>query len=141
MSRMAARDIFHEAVRRALEKEGWHITHDPLFLQTGGVEMYIDLGAENLLAAEREGEKIAVEIKSFVQASALYEFHLALGQYRNYELALGKEEPDRRLYLAAPADIYDRFFTLQFIQEALAYNQVSYFIYEPNNEVIVKWKK
>ncbi len=82
---MAARDMFHEAVRKALEKEGWQITHDPLLLQTGGVEMYIDLGAENLLAAEREEEKIAVEIKSFVQASALYEFHLALGQYRNYE--------------------------------------------------------
>lgn len=103
--------------------------------------MYIDLGAEKLIAAEREGEKIAVEIKSFVQASALYEFHLALGQYRNYELALVKEEPDRRLYLAVPEDTYNRFFTLQFIQEALEYNQVSYLVYNPDDEVVVKWKK
>jgi hypothetical protein len=74
-----ARDIFHDAVRHALEKDGWRITHDPLALQIGGVEMYIDLGAEQLIAAEKEGQKIAVEIKSFVSASAIYEFHLAIG--------------------------------------------------------------
>jgi hypothetical protein len=64
---MAVRDLFHQAVRKALEKEGWSITHDPLTLQVGGVEMSIDLGAEQLLAAEKEGQKIAVEIKSFVR--------------------------------------------------------------------------
>lgn len=50
---MAAKDIFHNAVRRPLEKEGWLITNDPLFLRFGGLDMYIDLGAEKLLAAER----------------------------------------------------------------------------------------
>jgi hypothetical protein len=85
---VAARDIFHDGVKRALKKAGWRITHDPLSLQIGGVEMYIDLGAEQLIAAEKDGEKIAVEIKSFVAVSAIHEFHLAIGQYRNYQLAL-----------------------------------------------------
>lgn len=40
--------------------------------------MYIDLGAEPILAAERAGEKIAVEIKSFLGESNIYEFHTAL---------------------------------------------------------------
>jgi XisH protein len=137
---VAARDIFHDAVKQALEKAGWRITHDPLSLQVGGVEMYIDLGAEQLIAAEKEGEKIAVEIKSFVAVSAIYEFHLAIGQYRNYQLALLQEDPERVLYLAVPEDAYDRFFTLQFIQDALRYNAVRYIVYDVQTEVIVRWQ-
>ncbi|HSX77530.1 MAG TPA: element excision factor XisH family protein [Candidatus Saccharimonadia bacterium] len=137
---MAACDIFHYAVKQALEKVGWRITHDPLSLQIGGVEMYIDLDAEQLIAAEKEGEKIAVEIKSFVAVSAIYEFHLAIGQYRNYQLALLQEDPERVLYLAVPEDAYDRFFTLQFIQDALRYNAVRYLVYDAQAEVIVRWQ-
>jgi hypothetical protein len=137
---VAARDIFHDAVKQALEKVGWRITHDPLSLQIGGVEMYINLGAEQLIAAEKEGEKIAVEIKSFVAVSAIYEFHLAIGQYRNYQLALLQEDPERVLYLAVPEDAYDRFFTLQFIQDALRYNAVRYLVYDAQAEVIVRWQ-
>ena len=137
---MAARDIFHDGVKRALEKAGWRITHDPLSLQIGGVEMYIDLGAEQLIAAEKDGAKIAVKIKSFVAVSAIYEFHLAIGQYRNYQLALLQEDPERVLYLAVPEDAYDRLFTLQFIQDALRYNAVRYFVCDVQAEVIVRWQ-
>jgi predicted RecB family endonuclease len=66
---MSAKDIFHEVVKRALQKDGWQITHDPLSISVGGVNMSIDLGAERLIAAEREGEKIAVEVKSFLERS------------------------------------------------------------------------
>jgi len=137
---VAARDIFHDTVKRALEHEGWIITHDPLSLQVGGVEMYIDLGAEQLIAAEKDSVKIAVEIKSFVSASAIYEFHLAIGQYRNYQLALSQEDPERVLYLAVPDDAYDRFFRLLFIQDALRYNEVRYLVYDVQAEVIVRWQ-
>ncbi len=82
---MAAKDIFHEVVKKALQKDGWQITHDPLSLGVGGVNISIDLGAERLIAAEREGKKIAVEVKSFLErASAISEFHTALGQFINY---------------------------------------------------------
>jgi len=85
---MPARDIFHNAVKHGLEKEGWKITHDPLPVSFELGDMYIDLGAEKILAAEREGEKIAVEVKSFFKTSAISEFHTALGQFINYRLAL-----------------------------------------------------
>lgn len=62
---MSAEDAFHEVVKTALQKDGWKITHDPPLIQVGTIEMYVDLGAEKLIAAEREGEKIAVKIKSF----------------------------------------------------------------------------
>ncbi len=40
---MPAKDIFHNAVKRALEKDGWIITDDPLYLDFGGVELYTAL--------------------------------------------------------------------------------------------------
>ncbi|WP_129633037.1 element excision factor XisH family protein [Candidatus Oscillochloris fontis] len=68
---MPARDIYHNTVTHALEKAGWQITHDPFRLQWGTKDMYVDLGAEELVAAEQQGQKIAVEIKSFVQQQHL----------------------------------------------------------------------
>jgi hypothetical protein len=72
---MSAKDKFHNFVKIALQKDGWQITDDPLSISMGGVDMLIDLGAEHLLAAERQGEKIAVEIKSFLNTSAITDFH------------------------------------------------------------------
>ncbi len=100
---MSAKDVFHEVVKKALQKDGWQITHDPLSISVGGVSLSIDLAAEKLIAAEREGEKIAVEIKSFLErSSAISEFHTALGQFINYRGALKRRQPERVLYLAVP---------------------------------------
>jgi len=81
---MPARDIYHNVVKRILEKEGWKITDDPLHIKYGTLNLYVDLGAENLLSAEKNGQKIAVEIKSFVQLSPLHEFHATIDQFINY---------------------------------------------------------
>ncbi|NJL41150.1 MAG: fatty-acid oxidation protein subunit alpha [Leptolyngbyaceae cyanobacterium SM1_4_3] len=137
---MAAKDIFHDAARRALEKDGWLITDDPLFLRFGGLEMYIDLGAERLLAAERNGEKIAVEIKSFISPSATSEFSTALGQFLKYQLALEEVQPDRLLYLAIPADAYRDFFTLELPRLLIQRYQVRLIVYDPEEEVITQWQ-
>lgn len=56
-----ARDIFHPIVREALEKDGWVITHDPYPLRVKGRNYEVDLGAEQLVAAEKGPTKIAVE--------------------------------------------------------------------------------
>ncbi|MBO1057536.1 MAG: fatty-acid oxidation protein subunit alpha [Dolichospermum sp. JUN01] len=113
---MSAKDIFHDAVRKGLEKESWVITDDPLRIRSGRVDMQIDLGAERIIAAEKGEEKIAVEIKSFVSSSNISEFHTALGQFLNYRLALKKQQPDRFLYLAVPQGVYETFFNLPFIE-------------------------
>lgn len=137
---MSAKDIFHDAVRKGLEREGWIITDDPLRLEVGDVEMYVDLGAEQLLAAEKDSEKIAVEIKSFIGKSSISEFHTAIGQCLNYRIALEEKEPERRLYLAIPSDIYYSFFELRFIQTVIKQLQIHLIIYDPIEEVIVQWK-
>ena len=138
---MSAKDVFHNAVKNALQKEGWIITDDPLFIRFGGINIYIDLGAEKVIAAEKDGQKIAVEIKSFLAPSAISEFHLALGQFLNYRLVLERQDPERILYLAITVDAYDTFFTLPFTQMAIQHHQLKLIVYEPETEVIVQWEK
>ncbi|MFL5802395.1 MAG: XisH family protein [Roseiflexaceae bacterium] len=137
---MPARDIFHQAVRAALEKEGWTITHDPLPIPYGGIDLYIDLGAERLLAAERDGERIAVEIKSFLGASLVSDFHTALGQFLNYRLILEELEPERELYLAVPFDTYATFFSQAFPQLAVQRHQIKLIVYNAAQEEITLWQ-
>ncbi len=106
---MSAKDKFHDIVKSALQKDGWVITDDPLYISFGGVQMYIDLGAERLIAAEKEGEKIAVEIKSFLSPSAISDFHIAFGQFLNYRTVLREKDSQRILYLAVNEEIYNDF--------------------------------
>lgn len=138
---MSARDFFHNAVKIALIKDDWEITHDPLSLSFGSVDMSVDLGAEKLIAASKKDQKIAVEIKSFLaRSSAISEFHTALGQFINYRAALKQENPDRILYLAIPIFAYNNFFKLDFPQMMIQENQIKLIVYDPEIEVIIKWK-
>jgi hypothetical protein len=137
---MAARDVFHDAVKNALVKDGWTITHDPLALSFGGVDLYIDLGAEKVIAAEREGQRIAVEIKSFSGPSLVSDFHTALGQFLNYRLALEVQDPERHLYLAVPFDAHTTFFTLPFAQSAIHRYQLKLLVYDGQSEEITQWQ-
>ncbi|MEH2353598.1 XisH family protein [Nostoc sp.] len=136
---MAAKDKFHAVVRIALEKEQWKITDDPLRLEVGGTKFEIDLGAEQLLAAERGEEKIAVEIKTFLSDSPLTDYHAALGQFLNYRLALEISDPNRILYLAVPISVYEAFFKREFAQISVERYQIKQIIYDPIQEVIVQW--
>ncbi len=125
----------------ALEKDGWRITHDPLYLKVNDVEFYIDLEAERLIAAEKAGQKIAIEIKSFLGASEVKEFHLALGQILNYRLALKQDEPERVLYLAIPEDTYQDFFSRQFIQDSIAEYKIKLLIFDSIKQEVTLWKE
>lgn len=138
---MSRKDQFHEAVKHALEKEGWLITHDPFTIQISeAVKLKIDLGAESTIAAQRDQEKIAIEIKSFITDSDISEFHAALGQYLNYLQALEEEEPDRTLHLAVPFETYNDFFQIPFIQTSLKRHAMNVIIYDPIQEEINAWK-
>lgn len=136
-----ARDLFHQVVKDALIKEGWEITHDPFPIDYGDVQMQIDLGAERLLAATKDKTTIAVEIKSFINPSAISEFHTAVGQYLNYRRALRAQEPSRVLYLAVPSQTYDEFFRLRFIQEGIEEYRIELLVYDIENRSIVKWTR
>lgn len=136
---MSAKDLYHDVVRKALEDEGWKVTADPLTIRFLGVELRIDLGAERVLAAERNGEKIAVEIKSFLGSSAISEFHEALGQYIDYREGLLHKDPERLLYLAVPLATYDDFFREPFGEYMTQRYELKLLVYDPESKVIVQW--
>ena len=134
---MFEQDIFHSAVQNALEKEDWIITHNPMLVRLGGLEMSIHLGAEKIIGAEKGREKIAVAVKNFLGASTISEFHTALGQFINYRFALEEQDPDRKLYLAIPFGIYRTFFGLPFVQSIVQRYEIGLIVYDPEHEVIL----
>jgi hypothetical protein len=103
---MPQQDIYHNVVKNALIKDGWTITHDPLTLTVGRRDLYVDFGVEQPIAAEKEGRKIAVEVKSFIGPSVVYDLEQALGQYHVYRMILAQDDPQRHLYLAIAESIY-----------------------------------
>ena len=66
---MPAKDIFHNIVVTALQKDGWIITDDPLRLKWGLRELFVDLGAKKLIAAQK-GETKREQVR-FVRTSEL----------------------------------------------------------------------
>ncbi|MEO0970227.1 MAG: element excision factor XisH family protein [Cyanobacteria bacterium J06639_18] len=136
---MPARDIYHNAVRKALEKEDWLIIKDPFLLRWGARDLYIDLGAEKLIAAEKSGQKIAVEIKSFISASPVTDLENALGQYILYYDILSRVEPERRLYLAIREETYSELFQEPIGKILLENQRLSLLVFEPQREVILEW--
>jgi len=134
------KELFHNQVKEALINDGWRVTHDPFTIRISqSIKLQIDLAAIGTIAAERESEKIAVEVKSFMGDSDISAFHTALGQYLNYCQALEEREPERKVYLAMPVETYEDFGQLPFIQRALSNHQVSLIIYEPYRKEIVQW--
>lgn len=94
---MPANDKISEEVKDAIENDGWTTTDDPLTLEYDSLRMFVDLGAERVLGTERNDEKIAVEIKSFLGRSVVSDIEVALGQYVLYRSVLGRLEPERKL--------------------------------------------
>jgi XisH protein len=136
---MPTRDLFHDAVKNGLTKDGWTITADPLIVAFAGLDMYVDPGAEKLIAAEKHNQQIAVEVKSFLGALVLTDFHLVLGQFVNYRIALDVKEPQRVLYLAVPMSTYSAFFILPLTQLAIQRHSLHLIVYDPEAEALVRW--
>jgi XisH protein len=136
---MPARDIYHNTVIIALEKDGWKITNDQFKLTVGNRSVYVDLGAEKLFAAEKEGRKIAVEIKSFISASLIRDLEEALGQYVLYSSILEEQEPERLVYIAVPKVIFRDFFSEPICQLLMRRTVVRLIVFNPENKEITQW--
>ena len=134
-----AYDIFHETVRHALSGDGWTITHDPLIIPFGDTKLYVDFGAERLLAAEKEGRKIAVEVKSFLSRSPVRDLENALGQYLLYQSVLQRREAGRILYLAVPSSAAEGILSSELGRAALEDYRLRLLVFDPDKEQVAKW--
>lgn len=136
---MSARDRYHPHVRHALEKDGWTITDDPLRLRIGRKDLYVDLGAERVLAAIKGNHKIAVEIKTFCGDSEMKDLEEAIGQYILYLDVMEVIEPDRELYLAIPQQTFDDIFQDEIGKVLLAKKRMRLLIFDPESEMVQQW--
>jgi hypothetical protein len=136
---MPARDVYHDAVKNALIKDGWVITADPYIIRYEDAELYADLAAEHPIAAYRQGQKIVVEIKSFIGRSPMYDFHNALGQYIVYRNLIQLTEPEYTLYLAIDEAVYQEFFQRRSIQAILQANQILLIVVNTTIKEIRAW--
>lgn len=137
---MPARDFYHDTVRNALIKDGWTITHDPYPLKLGQSDLFIDLGAEKVIAAEKGNDKIAVEIKSFVGRSIINDAENALGQYLIYQRLLMKKEADRVLFMAIDHETLTDTFSDE-LKELLTEDfNVRLLVFDKTSEEILEWQ-
>lgn len=133
---MAAKDLYHQAVVKALEVDGWMVRKDPLAITF----FFVDLGIEGVsLIANRSGRKIAIEIKSFLSTSPIKDFQETIGQYLMYELILNETDPEIELWLAVPVAVYDEFFLEEFTLFVLSKISISLVIFDQVASKIVKW--
>ncbi|MEH2137433.1 element excision factor XisH family protein [Nostoc sp.] len=137
---MPAKDLYHDTVVQALIKDGWEITDDPLLLSYGGRELYIDLGIEKrAIAAQKDDQKIAVEIKSFLKPSPVRDLEEAVGQYGVYQSILTEIAPERILYLAVPRRSYETIFSEKLGQLIIKRLQVKLLVFDEEQMRIVQW--
>lgn len=137
---MPVRDRYHDNVKNALVKDGWIIKEDPLHLKWGRKDLYVDLGAEKLLVAEKGSQKIAVEIKTFGGDSEVADLQQAIGQYFTYLAVMNRSYPDWVLYVAIHEDVFIDVFEEEPLGQLLLEDyKIPLIIFNPEQEVIVGW--
>ena len=136
---MSKQDAYHSQVRNSLEKDGWKVTHDPLTIRLEDVKFYVDLAAEKTIETSGETRKVAIEIKVFGGLSFLNEFEKAVGQYLIYKQFLDDLFPERVLFLAIAADVFEESFSLPSIKAVVAKQKIKLLFFNPELEEITKW--
>lgn len=137
---MAARDLYHNIVVEALIKDGWTITDDPLGITYGARDVFVDLGLQRmLLGAEKQEQKLAVEVKTFGASSPVTDLHRAIGQYVFYDILLKENEPDRLVFLAIDEEAYNGIFSEPIGQLMIRRLNIRLVIFDKQQQTIVQW--
>jgi hypothetical protein len=101
--------------------------------------LFADLGAERPIAAERSGQKIVVEIKSFISRSPINDLKAALGQYVLYRGLLEVTAPERRLYLAIGETVHTSLFQQPAVHLIVRRNGLRMVTIDLGEQKVVRW--
>ena len=107
----------------------------------GKESLFVDLAAERFIAAEKENEKIAVEIKSFVGRSQTAELEKALGQFSLYYAVMRRTDAERKLYLAVPDTVFTDLFEGEKGEIVMSDERLKVLCFSIENEEILQWKR
>jgi hypothetical protein len=91
------------------------------------------------VAAERAGERIAMEIKSFVGASEIADLEQALGQYLLCRSLLQRKEPARIMILAVPLETFESILSTDLGRVVREDYALALLVFDPEGEVIRQW--
>jgi len=138
---MPARDIYHDAVKNALIKDGWRVIADPYTIRYEDDNLYADLLAEKTLLTEQQKLIIVVEIKSFINPSPMNDFQNALNQYLLYRKFLEFSNKNYELYLAVRNAVFNTFFQRKSIQAIIQDYQINFIVFNEKKEEITSWIK
>ncbi len=108
-------------------------------LTFGEQNLFVDLGAEAPVAAEKQGRKIAVEIKSFLSLSAVTDLERAIGKYTLYGFLMARQDPDRTIFLAITADVYEEVFEVKGARDLIPGMGLRIMVFDLKTESVVKW--
>jgi len=136
---MSAKDKIHNIVKQAIIKDGWTVTHDPFTIAYGGDTVFADLATKRPFIAERDGEKIIVEIKSFVGRSSIQDFKTALGQYMLYLPAIQQLVPEYKLYVAIGEATYYSDLQRDIIKLAVEAYKLPLIVVNLTKQEVTKW--
>ena len=136
---MPQKDTIHTAVKTALIKDGWTILADPYTIIYRRSQLYADLCAERQEESQGSKRVIVVEIKSFRGASALHDFHAALGQYIAYRDLLAEVRQPFQVYLAMTREAHSSVFGLDAAQVIARRERLLLLIVDAKKQEIVEW--
>ncbi|HVU12796.1 MAG TPA: element excision factor XisH family protein [Phototrophicaceae bacterium] len=133
---MPAKDRHHDAVKRALIKDGWRVVREQVFLKYEDRHIWFDLQAEH----SSDEQIVLFEIKGFEELSSPVEaLESALGQYVLYQAILEALENPTPLFLTVPREAYETFLSQPFAQTGLRKAGAKLLIFDPVQEEIVQW--
>lgn len=133
---MPTKDVFHDAVKNALIKDGWKLLNEVFELR-----LIEENGSEFVMIFEKDGEKIAVLVERFLSSSQTQDFYFAFGRYLNCRLFLSKTNPDLTLLSAIRTETYQNFFKMTFVSKLVSENKMKLIIYDFISQEIKGWSK
>lgn len=138
-----AKDFIHEAIKAALQNDGWHIANDPLTIDLTEDDTYFDIDMEAVKEESvfERGKFLAIEVKSFRQTSVIHAFHEALGQFLNYQAVIEEQHLGFDLYLAVSEEGWERLNSLKFVQRRILQYGLQFLVVNVHSKSISKWIK
>ena len=131
-------DSCHPQIVRALQKAGWSIDREQVFVPTRTSRVFIDLRA----SYKNEDEVLQIiiaEVKCFADKDKrTTELYTSVGQYLFYRRLLAVAQMNYPLYLAVPLQAYQAVFD-ENVEAIVAENHVKMIIVDVEREEIVRW--
>jgi hypothetical protein len=138
---MPAIDQCEPQVIRALQKQGWEVTHQPFAVRIDRgrpAYVYADM---RLRRIRDQVSLIVVEVKCFAGTRTLLdEFYQAIGQYVVYRHALEMNGVQTPIYLTVPDTVYATFLQGALIEAVLHDIQVKLIVVNLEKEEVVRWR-